>query len=140
MDWLHGILNLIGLLFWVLWRAGTLLRPKPSNALAGPTPRPGKIFKHSWVYLIGLIVLLTLRAVFYNQFGPGLNWTPSMELVHEAPQGDQAAGEFELHSDNLLQGRRTLPKGRCRQERRAVQLSVGAEQGHTEETAVSCFR
>tara|TARA_B100001123_G_scaffold132559_1_gene153762 strand:+ start:1931 stop:2749 length:819 start_codon:yes stop_codon:yes gene_type:complete len=85
MDWLHSILNLIGLLFWVLWRAGTLLRPKPSNALAGPTPRPGKIFKHSWVYLIGLIVLLTLRAVFYNQFGPGLNWTPSMELIHEAP-------------------------------------------------------
>lgn len=85
MDWLHSILNLIGLLFWVLWRAGTLPRPKPANAIAGPTPQRGKIFKHSWVYLLGLIILLTLRAVFYNQFGPGLNWIPSLELIHEAP-------------------------------------------------------
>ena len=49
MDWLHGILNLIGLLFWVLWRAGTMPRPKPANHIAGPAPRQGTIFKHSWV-------------------------------------------------------------------------------------------
>ncbi len=85
MDWLHGILNLIGLLFWILWRAGTMPRPKPANAIAGPTPRQGKTFKHSWVYLLGLIILLILRAVFYNQFGPGLDWTPWLELLDEAP-------------------------------------------------------
>ena len=85
MDWLHGILNLIGLLFWVLWRAGTLPRPKPSNAITGPTLRPGKIFKLSWIYLIGLTILLTFRAAFYNQFGPGLDWIPSLDLIHEAP-------------------------------------------------------
>ena len=85
MDWLHGILNLIGLLFWVLWRAGTIPRSKPTNAIAGPTPRQGKIYKHSWVYLLGLIILLTLRAAFYNQFGPGLHWIPYLEFIHEAP-------------------------------------------------------
>jgi len=85
MDWLHGILNLIGLLFWILWRAGTMPRPKPANVIAGPTPRQGTIFKHSWVYLMALVVLLILRAIFYNQFGPGLNWIPSLELLDEAP-------------------------------------------------------
>ena len=85
MDWLHGILNLIGLLFWFLWRAGTMPRPKPTNAIAGPTPRQGKIFKHSWVYLLALVALLILRAIFYNQFGPGLDWIPSLELLDEAP-------------------------------------------------------
>ena len=85
MDWLHGILNLIGLLFWILWRAGTMPRPKPANAVAGPTPRQGTVFKHSWVYLLALAVLLVLRAIFYNQFGPGLDWIPSLELLDEAP-------------------------------------------------------
>jgi uncharacterized protein YggT (Ycf19 family) len=85
MDWLHGILNLIGLLFWVLWRAGTMPRPKPANAVAGPTPRQGKTFKHSWVYLIALIILLTARSVFYHRFGPGLDWIPSLESIDVAP-------------------------------------------------------
>ena len=85
MDWLHGILNLIGLLCWVLWRAGTMPRPKPANHIAGPAPRQGTIFKHSWVYLLALIGLLVLRAVFYHQFGPGLDWIPSIPLLHESP-------------------------------------------------------
>ncbi len=85
MDWLHGILNLIGLLFWVLWRAGTLSRPKPANHLVGPALRQGPVFKHSWIYLLALVGVLGLRAVFYNQFGPGLDWIPSLQLLHEVP-------------------------------------------------------
>ena len=75
MDWLHGILNLIGLLFWVLWRAGTMPRPKPANHIAGPAPRQGTIFKHSWVYLLALVGLLVLRAVFI--INSDLAWTGS---------------------------------------------------------------
>ena len=85
MDWLHGILNLIGLLFWILWRAGTMPRPKPANAITGPSPRQGTVFKRSWVYLLALAGLLIFRAIFYNQFGPGLDWIPSLELIHETP-------------------------------------------------------
>ncbi len=85
MDWLHGILNLTGLLFWTLWRAGTMPRPKPANAITGPSPRQGTVFKRSWAYLLALIGLLIFRAIFYNQFGPGLDWIPSLELIHETP-------------------------------------------------------
>ena len=85
MDWLHGILNLIGLLFWILWRAGTMPRPKPANAITDPSVRQGTVFKRSWAYLLALIGLLIFRAIFYNQFGPGLDWTPWLELLGEAP-------------------------------------------------------
>ena len=85
MDWLHGILNLIGLLFWVSWRAGTMPRPRLANSVAGPAPRQGPVFRHSWMYLLALVLLLLLRAVFYNQFGPGLDWIPSLNLLNEVP-------------------------------------------------------
>ena len=85
MDWLHGILNLAGLLLWITWRAGTMPRPKPRNSITGPVPRPGPIFKHSWIYLAVLVVLLSLRAVFYHQFGPDLDWIPSLNLINESP-------------------------------------------------------
>ena len=85
MDWLHCILNLAGLLLWITWRAGTMPRPKPRNSFAGPTLSPGPISKHSWIYLAALIALLGLRAVFYHQFGPGLDWIPSLNLLNESP-------------------------------------------------------
>ena len=85
MDWLHGILNLAGLLLWITWRAGTMPRPKPRNSFTGPTLSPGPISKHSWIYLAALIALLGLRAVFYHQFGPGLDWIPSLNLLNESP-------------------------------------------------------
>ena len=37
------------------------------------------------LFLGGLLALLGLRAVFYHQFGPGLNWVPSLELLNESP-------------------------------------------------------
>lgn len=85
MDWLHGILNLTGLLLWVSWRAGTMPRSQPPRNLAGPTPRQGPIYQHSWIYLLVLLALLSGRAVFYNQFGPGLDWIPSMNMVFDSP-------------------------------------------------------
>ena len=62
-----------------------MVRPKPANHIVGPAPRQGTIFKHSWVYLLALVGLLVLRAVFYHQFGPGLDWIPSLPLLHESP-------------------------------------------------------
>ncbi|MDP7011878.1 MAG: hypothetical protein QF685_10895 [Verrucomicrobiota bacterium] len=60
-------------------------RPKPANAIAGPTPRIGPVFRHSWIFLVVLVTLLGLRAVFYHQFGPGLDWIPSLDLLNESP-------------------------------------------------------
>ncbi len=60
-------------------------RPKPANAIAGATPRLGPVFRHSWIFLVALVTLLGLRAVFYHQFGPGLNWVPSLDLLNESP-------------------------------------------------------
>ena len=37
------------------------------------------------MYLLALVGLLVLRAVFYHQFGPGLDWIPSLPLLHESP-------------------------------------------------------
>ena len=85
MEWLHLILNLTALLLWMHWRAGTMPRPKPVNAIAGPTPRLGPVFRHSWIFLVVLVTLLGLRAVFYHQFGPGLDWIPSLDLLNESP-------------------------------------------------------
>lgn len=85
MDWLHGILNLAGLLLWITWRAGTMPHPKPRNSFTGPAPQRGPIFKHSWIYLAALVALLGLRAIFYHQFGPGLDWIPSLNLINESP-------------------------------------------------------
>ena len=85
MEWLHLILNLAALLLWMHWRAGTMPRPKPANHMLGPAPKLGPVMRHSWVFLLGLLALLGLRAVFYNQFGPGLNWVPSLELLNESP-------------------------------------------------------
>jgi len=81
MDWLHGILNLTGLLLWVSWRTGTMPRSQPPRNLAGPTPRQGPVYRRSWIYLLVLLALLGGRAIFYNQFGPGLNWYPHLNLL-----------------------------------------------------------
>ena len=95
MDWLHGILNLTGLLLWVSWRAGTMPRSHPPRNLAGPTPRQGPIYQHSWIYLLVLLALLSGRAVFYNQFGPGLVWysAPStmLDVFHPHFKSDFAS-------------------------------------------------
>ena len=85
MEWLHLILNLAALLLWIHWRAGTMPRPKPANSVIGPTPNPGPIFRHSWIFLVALLGLLGLRAVFYHQFGPGLDWVPSLNLIEASP-------------------------------------------------------
>ena len=78
MDWLHGILNLIGLLFWVLWRAGTMPRPKPANHIAGRR-RQGTIFKHR-----GCTWLVVARRAVFHQFAPA--WTgSSFSVLHESP-------------------------------------------------------
>ena len=63
MEWLHLILNLAALLLWIHWRAGTMPRPKPANSVIGPTPNPGPIFRHSWIFLVALLGLLGLRGV-----------------------------------------------------------------------------
>jgi uncharacterized protein YggT (Ycf19 family) len=74
------ILNVVGLLLWLNWRAAEApLGARPGTSLlvtlrpAGP-PRPG------YYYWGGLPVLLVLRALFYWQAGPPVQWTPRLAL------------------------------------------------------------
>ena len=80
MDWLHGILNLTGLLLWVSWRAGTMPRSQPPRNLAGPTPRQGPIYQHSWIYLLVLLALLSGARGILQSVRPGTG----LDSLHES--------------------------------------------------------
>jgi uncharacterized protein YggT (Ycf19 family) len=74
------ILNIVGLLLWLNWR-GVVVKPLPAPGgtlvstlrPAGPPPR-------RWLSLAGLGLLLALRALFYWQIGPPVDWVPRMPL------------------------------------------------------------
>ncbi|HUL51316.1 MAG TPA: hypothetical protein VLU94_01900 [Candidatus Nitrosotalea sp.] len=82
MSLLDFILNLAALLLWLNWRAVELsAATRPSvlslaSALKRAEPKP----VNRWSYLIGLSALLIVRALFYWQAGPPLNWTPFIHL------------------------------------------------------------
>jgi hypothetical protein len=78
MSGLDFLLNLAALLLWLSWRGiGTVHASGPAGTLLGNLKpaerRPG--VRHS--YLLGLLLLLFVRAVVYRQFGPAFDWNPS---------------------------------------------------------------
>ena len=80
MNFIDFILNVVGLLFWLNWRAvHTSVIAHPGGSLsstlkAANSPRP------RWFYLGLLIGLLLVRAFFYWQIGPALPWNPRLDL------------------------------------------------------------
>jgi len=73
------ILNIAGLLLWLSWRA----IPWRALAVTGPSAepaRPGGPPRPRWVYLIAILALLFLRALFYWQAGPQWHWVPRIPL------------------------------------------------------------
>lgn len=83
MGILDFILNLIGLLLWLGWRAVPI---NPVAASVGaPLLRTLKPAEGSprrrWPLLLALGLLLLFRAVIYRQLGPSLNWTPQLRLI-----------------------------------------------------------
>jgi uncharacterized protein YggT (Ycf19 family) len=76
------ILNITGVLLWFNWRSfgfDPLAYSTPAT-LAG-TLRPAEPRQlRRWRYLAGLLLLLLLRAYFYWQIGPAVDWTPHIHL------------------------------------------------------------
>lgn len=76
------ILNLAGLLLWLNWRSlrfDPLARTTPATLVGTLKPANPRRLK-SWFYLLGVGVLLLLRALLYGELAPAANWTPKLEL------------------------------------------------------------
>src|SRR5215471_777162 len=86
-DIIDFILNVAGLLLWLNWRT---VRLDPINrltpaTLAGTVRRTEPMRLERWHFLAGLFLLLVIRAVFYGQIGPAVNWSPRLNLTIVAP-------------------------------------------------------
>lgn len=83
MGILDFILNLVGLLLWLSWRAVPMSSlPVAPGAPLLRTLRPAQPDSSwRWRYLVGLAVLVLLRAIIYRQIGAAMSWTPQLRLV-----------------------------------------------------------
>ena len=80
MSWIDLILNIVGLLLWLNWRAAAIPAvPAPGVGLAS-TLRPAGSARRRSFPLAGLALLLLGRAVFYWQVGPPVDWIARMPL------------------------------------------------------------
>jgi uncharacterized protein YggT (Ycf19 family) len=78
----NSILNAALLLLWVSWRASRfdpLARPV-AGTLTGTVRKAGSSGMNAWAFPVIIVAVLLVRAVFYWQVGPALNWTPRLEL------------------------------------------------------------
>jgi hypothetical protein len=76
------ILNLVGLLLWLGWRALRLSDASPPKAisLASTLRRAEAQPTRSWLPLIWLAGLLAARSILYWQMGPAQRWIPTLEF------------------------------------------------------------
>jgi uncharacterized protein YggT (Ycf19 family) len=80
MTLIDFILNIVGLLLWLNWRAAELpVTAKPGTSLLS-TLRSVKPPRPSYYYLTGVPILLAVRALFYWQAGPRVHWSPRIPL------------------------------------------------------------
>jgi uncharacterized protein YggT (Ycf19 family) len=80
MSLIDFILNIAGLLLWLNWRAipwRALPSADPSLALA---IKPAGPLRPRWFYLLAMGALVFVRALFYWQAGPQLQWLPRIPL------------------------------------------------------------
>jgi uncharacterized protein YggT (Ycf19 family) len=86
MGLLDFILNLVGLLLWFNWRAARFdpLSKSTPATLAGTLRRAEKTSLKVWHLPLGILVLLVVRALFYNfiysEFGSALNWAGRVDF------------------------------------------------------------
>lgn len=82
MPWLDLILNLVGLLLWLGWRALHLSAAATPRtvSLASTLRRAESPPSRPLLPLLWLLGLLLGRSLFYWQAGPRWEWTPTLEL------------------------------------------------------------
>lgn len=83
MSLINFILDIAALLLWLSWRSiwfDPLRRATPAT-LVGTVRRAEPSRLKRWHFLAGLLALLFIRAIFYVQIGPAVNWTPKIDLV-----------------------------------------------------------
>ncbi len=82
MGLLDFILNLVGLLLWLNWRAvGLTNRSNPFGpSLISTLKRTETVTPQRWLSLAVLLAILSLRPFFYFQIGPSVGWMPSQSL------------------------------------------------------------
>jgi uncharacterized protein YggT (Ycf19 family) len=82
MGLIDFILNLAGVLLWLGWRSvhfDPLVRTTPAT-LIGTLRRAEPRRLKGWQFLVGLALLLVLRALLYRQIGSAVDWTPKLDL------------------------------------------------------------
>ena len=80
MKYLDMLLNAVGLLMWLNWRSFKAIPPPSALSLASLIrPAERKRTRHL-VFVGALPALLGLRALFYYQIGPPMDWTPQLSL------------------------------------------------------------
>lgn len=80
MSYLDLLLNIVGLLIWVNWRSLSFMQPARALTLAAAAKPTERARQQRWPILLALPIMLALRAVFYWQFGPALDWVPKLRL------------------------------------------------------------
>ena len=80
MTLINFILDIVGLLLWLNWRAAELpVGGRPGTSLLS-TLRPAGPPRPRWYYWAGLPILLAARALFYWQAGQPVHWNPQIPL------------------------------------------------------------
>ena len=82
MGLIDFILDLAGVLVWLSWRSirfDPLVKTTPAT-LVGTLRRAEPRRMKGWPYLVGLAMLLVVRALLYRQIGPEADWTPKLNL------------------------------------------------------------
>jgi uncharacterized protein YggT (Ycf19 family) len=82
MGLIDFILNVAGILLCLNWRSissDPFARGTPAT-LSGTVRRAQPMRVKRWHYLAALAGLLLVRAIFYWQVGPAVNWTPKIDL------------------------------------------------------------
>ncbi len=81
MPLLHFILNVAALLLWVNWRGMGFKEYVPYRSTLIHTLRSAETRPSGrWRYLIGLVGLLAIRGMLYQQVGAALKWVPVIDL------------------------------------------------------------
>ena len=93
MGLIDFILNIVALLLWLNWRSicfDPLAKRVPTTLVGTLRPAEPRRLK-GWRWVLGLALLLVIRALLYRAIGEPVHWTPKLDLgvVVPALRGDR---------------------------------------------------